>query len=110
MSTVRVVPGDIEFGVHADETVFDAAFREGWMWPTTCYGQAQCTRCHMKVVSGAAGLPAPGPLELPILQRLHRVSYRNDLDVVLRLACQVRPTRDLTVELKRAPVRREGDT
>ena len=106
MSTVRVSPGGIEFEVHPGESVFDASFREGWMWPTTCYGQAQCTRCHMKVVSGAADLPAIGALELPIVERLSRISYRSEPDVVLRLACQVRPTNDLEVELKRAPVRR----
>jgi len=106
MSTIRVFPGDIEFEVHPGESVFDASFRAGWMWPTTCYGQAQCTRCHMKVVSGAEDLPTASGLELPILERLKRISYRNESDVVLRLACQVRPTSDLEVEVKRAPARR----
>lgn len=106
MTSVRVSPWDIEFEVEPGESVFDASFREGWLWPTTCYGQAQCTRCHMKVVAGAAGLPIPDALELAIVERLQRISYRNDPDVVLRLACQVRPTSDLEVELKQEPTRR----
>lgn len=106
MSTVRVHPGDIEFDVLPGETVFDASFRAGWLWPTTCYGQAQCTRCHMKIVAGGEQLPAPDDRELVIIERLQRTMYRNDAQIPLRLACQARPTSDLEVELKQAPGRR----
>ena len=108
MSTVRVSPGDISIDVAPGETVFDAALRAGWVWPTTCYGQAQCTRCHMKVVAGAAGLEEPDANERAIVDRLASIAYRKEPDVVLRLACQVRPDHDLEVKLKQAPSRREG--
>jgi len=108
VSTVRVSPGDITFEVEAGETVFDAALRAGWGWPTTCYGQAQCTRCHMKVVAGDSLLAEPDAPERAIIERLARIAYRKEPDVVLRLACQVRPDHDLEVELKQAPVRGAG--
>jgi 2Fe-2S ferredoxin len=106
VATVRVTPWDITFEVAPGESVFDASFRAGWLWPTTCYGQAQCTRCHMKVLSNAAELSPPDDVELAIIQRLRRTSHRRDPDAELRLACQVRPQRDLTVELRNAPVLR----
>ena len=83
MSTVRVSPGDITFEVEAGETVFDAALRAGWGWPTTCYGQAQCTRCHMKVVAGDSLLAEPDAPERAISERLARIAYRKEPDVVL---------------------------
>ena len=57
-------------------------------------------------VAGAPDLPVADALELPIVERLRRISYRNEPNVVLRLACQVRPAKDLEVELNQAPVRR----
>jgi len=108
VSSVKVSPWNIELDVEPGESVFDASFRQGWLWPTTCYGQAQCTRCHMKVVAGAADLADPGPVEAAIVDRLRRTAYRREPDVVLRLACQVRPVHDLEVELKQAPVRPSG--
>lgn len=107
MSTIRVSPGEIVIDAQPGETVFDAAYRAGWAWPTTCFGQTQCTRCHMKVVAGAATLPEPGPDEQAIVDRLARISYRKEPDVVLRLACQVRPDHDLEVELRQVLVRRD---
>jgi 2Fe-2S ferredoxin len=105
-ATVRVHPWDIVIVVQPGETVFDAAFRAGWIWPTTCYGQAQCTRCHMKVLTDDTQLEPPNEVERLIVGRLVRVSYRNDPDVCIRLACQTRPTDDLEVEVKQSPERR----
>jgi 2Fe-2S ferredoxin len=106
VGSVSVRPWGIRFSVERGETVFDAAFREGWLWPTTCFGQAQCTRCHMKVLSGGGVLEPPTAVEAPIVERLLRVSHRKEPGVEIRLACQARPTGDVEVELKQAPQRR----
>jgi 2Fe-2S ferredoxin len=108
VTRVRVRQWDIEFDVEAGESVFDASFRAGWLWPTTCFGQAQCTRCHVKIVGGGDALPRPDAHENEILERLRCTAYRKEPDVVLRLACQLRPVSDLDVEIKQSPVRRTG--
>jgi 2Fe-2S ferredoxin len=100
---VTVEPWGITFDVGPDETVFDAAYRNGWQWPTNCYGQCRCTVCHVLVVEGAESLDAPGDAELAVLEPLHRTVYAQQPDAVLRLACQIRPHADLCVTQRRQP-------
>ena len=73
--TVRVEPDGHVIPVGEGESLIEAAWRQGYDWPTTCYGQARCTACHVEVVSGGehaapatdgrgrgvAHGPAPGP-------------------------------------------------
>ena len=96
-------PWGITFDVRPDETVFDAAYRNGWQWPTNCYGQCRCTVCHVLVVDGAAWLDAPGDTERALLAPLHRTAYAGQPDAVVRLACQIRPHGDLRVTQRRRP-------
>lgn len=102
-STVTVEPWGITFDVRPDETLFDAAARHGWQWPTNCYGQCRCTVCHVRVIDGAEALGEPADAELAVLETLRRTVYQKEPDVILRLACQTRPHGDARVEQRRSP-------
>src|SRR5262245_570472 len=96
MHTVRVEPVGIEIGVARGETLFDAAWRAGYRWPTICFGQAQCTACHVTVLAGAEHASPVGPTEAVVLPFIARRLRRDPAG--LRLACQLRVTGDARVE------------
>jgi 2Fe-2S ferredoxin len=59
MPTVTVVPGDLRIEVDPDESVAESAWRQGYRWPTTCWGKAECMVCAVVVVAGEqATVPA----------------------------------------------------
>jgi 2Fe-2S ferredoxin len=97
MAVVRVEPVGIELRVARNETLFDAAWRAGYRWPTICFGQAQCTACHVTLLAGGEHASPVAPPEQAALARLCRRLRRDD-DTVLRLACQLRVSGDATVE------------
>ena len=86
---VTVEPWGIMFDVRPGESVFDAAYRHGWQWPTNCYGQCRCTVCHVRVVEGADAMGAPDAGERAVLETLQQTLYRREPDVVLRLASRL---------------------
>jgi 2Fe-2S ferredoxin len=98
---VRVEPWGIDLEVVEGETLFDAAFRQGWRWPTNCYGQLRCTVCHMKVLEGSEHLSEDTPGERAIIERLLALAYRIDPDAELRLACCARVIGAAVVEIRR---------
>jgi adenylate cyclase len=57
---------------------------------SVCGGRARCTTCRIHVGRGAEFLPPPEPLEAKALARIGAMPG-------MRLACQVRPTKDLAV-------------
>ena len=100
-STVRVLPSGIDFSVAPDETVFEAARRQGILWPTVCGGAAECTKCFMTVLEGAEHLSSMGNTERAVL---HQMRPRGNQAQLERLACCVRLTGD--IEVHRRSVRR----
>jgi len=92
---VTVHPGGAEFEVEADETVFVAARRQGYRWPTICGGKATCTACHMLVLDGAEHLSPPARRESERLEMLGRIV---DSRGPWRLACQTSISGDVEVE------------
>ena len=60
--------------------------------PSRCGGRARCATCRVLVVSSDAPLPPPGKAERALLQRI-------DAPPQVRLACQVRPTANVTVQV-----------
>lgn len=55
-----------------------------------CGGKGQCSTCRVHVVEGADALPVPEALEQRTLKRIGAAP-------AIRLACQLRPTRDIAV-------------
>jgi ferredoxin, 2Fe-2S len=101
---VRVEPLGVEIEVRPGETLIEAAWRLGYHWPTSCYGQAQCTLCNVTVVEGDEHLSEIGEEEANALWDL--LSGRGARDVSRRrLACRAEVHGPVTVE--KPGVRRE---
>lgn len=94
----RVLPVGLDIEVQDGETLFDAAFRQGYDWPTICVGQGTCTHCHVRVVEGGDNtVPVSTDTEQRCIKRLAQRLYGQNPDGV-RLACQLELTGDVTVE------------
>jgi ferredoxin, 2Fe-2S len=99
MPAVRVEPGAIVLTVELGEALIEAAWRLGYTWPTTCYGRAECTACHVEIVEGAEHASAVADDEAAALALLGARGRR------LRLACRLRFDGDAVVRKRgvRAP-------
>lgn len=71
-------------------SVLEASRMAGVPHASTCGGRARCTLCRVRVLSDVP-LPAPAEAERRVLERLGADSQ------TVRLACQLRPTHDLSV-------------
>jgi adenylate cyclase len=79
--TLQILPG---------ATVLETLRAAGIPHASVCGGRARCTTCRIRVVEGIERLPPPAGLEARALGRIHAPDG-------LRLACQIRPTADITV-------------
>ena len=79
--TMRMLPG---------ATVLETLRANGIPHASVCGGRARCTTCRIRVVSGQAELPEPAGLEAAALARIGATAG-------VRLACQIRPTADISV-------------
>jgi 2Fe-2S ferredoxin len=93
---VRVEPSGVDLEPARGETMIEAAWRLGYYWPTVCYGQAQCTVCHVEVVEGDEHLTPIEDDERDALEHRLPGAHRRDTTRV-RLACQARVTGPVTV-------------
>jgi len=87
--TIRYESGQV-VRVAKGSNVLEASRVGGIPHYSVCGGKGRCSTCRVRVTGGIDELPPPGPLEKMTLSRIH-----TDPDV--RLACQIRPTHDLTV-------------
>ena len=83
---VEVAPSGISFEVGPGETVFEAAGRHGYHWPTICGGLGTCRTCVMTVVAGGDACSAIGPWEA---EGLAEIGVARGAEPV-RMACQTR--------------------
>jgi 2Fe-2S ferredoxin len=97
---VVVEPGGARFDVRPKESVIQAAWRSGYQWPTTCWGQAECGVCAMEVLEGSELLCAAEPKEAARLRSLPRRQSAGR-----RLACQARFALDGTITVRKPGVR-----
>jgi adenylate cyclase len=95
--SVRITyPGGRVATVPHGFTVLDASRAAGIPHASVCGGRGRCSTCRVRVGEGLEHLPAPHESE-------HRVLARVRAAPDVRLACQTRPTRDLTVTPLLAP-------
>ncbi len=71
-------------------SLLEAIRDEGVPHASVCGGRARCTTCRVRVGDGLAHLPPPARMEAQALARIEAPPN-------VRLACQCRPTRDVTV-------------
>jgi 2Fe-2S ferredoxin len=91
MPRVTVEPDCIALSVEPGETLIEAAWRLGYVWPTTCFGRAECTACHVEIIDGAEHA---SPVEGDEAAALAVLGTRRQS---LRLACRVRFSADAVV-------------
>ena len=88
---VRVsYPDGREALVPAGFTILEASRSAGIPHASVCGGRGRCSTCRVRVIRGADQLPPANADELRVLGRVGVPAH-------VRLACQVRPRRDLTV-------------
>ncbi|HEX8046743.1 adenylate/guanylate cyclase domain-containing protein [Rhizobium sp.] len=86
---IRYAGGEV---VHAPRgfTVLEASRLGGIPHYSVCGGKGQCSTCRVQIIEGADNLPPPEGLEQ---KTLNRIGATPDV----RLACQVRPTGNISV-------------
>jgi adenylate cyclase len=88
---VRVTyPGGREVLVPAGFTILEASRFGSIPHASVCGGRGRCSTCRVRVIRGAEHLPAATPEELRVVGRVGAPAH-------VRLACQVRPRRDVAV-------------
>jgi len=86
MPVVTVMPDDLRIEVESGETLAQAAWRQGYHWPTTCWGEAECMVCAVCVLAGDdATPPASAEEEAAIAARMPH--FRRQPGT--RLACRL---------------------
>ena len=73
-------------------TLLEGSRGAGVPHPSLCGGRARCSSCRVLVIDGGKSLSAPGAAEAAMLKRISAPSR-------VRLACQVRPERDLKIQI-----------
>jgi adenylate cyclase len=71
-------------------SVLEASLRYNVPHASVCGGRARCSTCRIRVIGDCASLPEPSPREAFVLDRVGAT------DPSIRLACQLRPTEDLS--------------
>lgn len=79
--TMAILPG---------ATVLETLRANGISHASVCGGRARCTTCRIRVTDGLSALPEPAGLEATALSRI-------GANEGVRLACQLRPTADISV-------------
>ncbi len=73
-------------------TLLEASRSKGIPHPSLCGGRGRCSTCRVLVLKGNDTLDPPGPAEAALLKRISAPAR-------IRLACQIRPKRDLSVQI-----------
>lgn len=95
MPQVEVIPLGAVFEIQPGETIIEAAWRNGYFWPTICDGQGTCKTCVLMVVEGEQNLSAIEAWEREGLDEI--VATLPNGGEGWRLACQVKADGDVRV-------------
>ncbi|TYO62579.1 adenylate/guanylate cyclase domain-containing protein [Bradyrhizobium hipponense] len=71
-------------------SVLEASLRHSVPHASVCGGRARCSTCRIRIIGDHAALPEPSQREAFVLTRV------GTTDPSIRLACQLRPTSDLS--------------
>lgn len=83
-------PGGVEVAVPRGLTVLEASRLSGIPHTSVCGGRGRCSTCRVRIVQGWDSLPPAKPSEIRVLQRVGAAPN-------VRLACQLRPTENLSI-------------
>ena len=71
-------------------SVLEASLRNNVPHASVCGGRARCSTCRIRIIGDCSALPEPSQREAFVLNRV------GTADPSIRLACQLRPTADLS--------------
>ncbi|WMT73738.1 adenylate/guanylate cyclase domain-containing protein [Bradyrhizobium sp. Ash2021] len=71
-------------------SVLEASLRNNVPHASVCGGRARCSTCRIRIIGDCSALPEPSQREAFVLSRV------GTTDPSIRLACQLRPTTDLS--------------
>jgi 2Fe-2S ferredoxin len=89
VTIVRIEGSGVEIAVDAGESVAEAAWRQGFVWPTKCWGQMDCMQCFVRVKDGEQNIVPADEDELFAMRTMFPPRLRSSLT---RLGCQVHVT------------------
>ena len=90
VGSIRLTYPDRAIRVARGFSVLEASLINSIPHAHVCGGRGRCSTCRIRVLGDVMGLPAPSAAEQAVLERVHA-------GPAVRLACQLRPTRDLAV-------------
>jgi len=91
LTAARVIYGDGRaIALLPGATLLETLWANGVRHPSVCGGRGRCTTCRVMVRDGAEALPPPDATERAALERIGAADQ-------VRLACQIRPERPLSV-------------
>jgi adenylate cyclase len=73
-------------------SVLEASYRHGVPHANVCGGKGRCSTCRIRIIGDRDGVPPPSPREAFVLDRIGAAA-----DPAVRLACQLRPTTDISL-------------
>jgi len=89
--TLRVTyPGDLVVASPPGPSILEISLARGIPHASVCGGRGRCSTCRVRVSHGIDDLPAVSPSEQRVLDRIGS-------PINVRLACQTRPTANVTV-------------
>jgi adenylate cyclase len=89
---IKLTYPDRTISVPKGLSVLEASYRHHVPHTNVCGGKGRCSTCRIRVIGDCNGLPAPSAREAYVLER---IGARGDPAV--RLACQLRPTKDISI-------------
>ncbi len=84
--------GHGEIALRPGSTLLEASRENRIPHPSLCGGRGRCSTCRVLITAGLESLAKPGPAERMLLDRI-------SAPATVRLACQIRPTSDLAVQI-----------
>ena len=76
--------------VSKGSSLLEASHRCNRYHESVCGGRGRCTTCRVRVISSLNDLPTPNKIEQRVIDRL-------DFDPSIRLACQLRPEKNIQI-------------
>jgi adenylate cyclase len=90
VGSIRLTYPDRTIRVARGFSVLEASLINSIPHAHVCGGRGRCSTCRIRVLGDATGLPVPSAAEQAVLERVHAGPE-------VRLACQLRPTSDITL-------------
>jgi adenylate cyclase len=90
VGSIRLTYPDRTIRVARGFSVLEASLINSIPHAHVCGGRGRCSTCRIRVLGDVVGLPVPSAAEQAVLERVHAAPG-------VRLACQLRPTRDIAL-------------